>query len=164
MKTVLVAEPKSQRRNFLKKTAVMGTFSVTTAMGTSSGFAAELLSDSTAQQARDCYRLGFKLGERIALQLGGSNHTLQFSYLDSAGPSVDDLRLGMVDGLSAHSKQRAIWSESQSYQVGLLGTARVHNPKTGQTIDVAIPAVVLSHLEMARSNPTSIKAIAATLV
>ncbi len=151
-------EQLHSRRGFLKTGALVSA----AGLSANSALATEAFSPSFKQS--DCYQLGLSLGESLAKQAGPSALPLHLQYSDSAGTSVDSLRIGLIDGISKQSGNRPLWSETQDYQAGLLGTASLHNATTGTTARFAIPAVALSHLELNRSSQRAINFITTKLV
>lgn len=146
------------RRGFLKT----GAFVSAAGLSANSALATEAFSPSSRQS--DCYQLGFSLGESLTKQAGTSALPLRLHYSDSAGATVDSLRIGLIDGISKQSGNRPLWSETQDYQAGLLGTASLHNASTGKTTRLEIPTVALSHLELNRSSRGAINFITTKLV
>jgi hypothetical protein len=146
------------RRGFLKT----GAFVSAAGFSANSALATEAFSPSTRQN--DCYQLGFSLGESLAKQAGYSALPLHLHFSDSAGTSVDSLRIGLINGIRKRSGNRPLWSETQVYQAGLLGTASLHNASTGTTARFEIPTVALSHLELNRSSQAAIDFITTKLV
>jgi hypothetical protein len=153
-------EQRHARRDFLKTSA----FVSAAGLSANTALATEIFTSPVSDTSCDCYQLGFVLGENLAKQAGTSASPLQMHYSDSAGTTVDSLRIGLVDGIIKQSGNRPLWSETQGYQAGVLGTASLHNLSTGTTARFEIPTVALSHLELNRSSQDAIDFIATKLV
>jgi hypothetical protein len=158
------SEELDRRRGFLKTSALVGA----AGLSANTTLANEILTSAANKTDRVCYELGFSIGQNLAQQIGSSPNQvvepLHLHYRDSAGATVDSLRLGLIDGISTQHGNRPLWSETQAYQTAVLGTASLLNPVTGATARVEIPTVALSHLELNRSSQVAIDFITTKLV
>lgn len=123
--------------------------------GASSAFAAVASSVTPSAVSPDLLRaLGNRIGLEVATELSSDGASLTMSYLDCAGPSVDALREGIVQGMQWQVGTARACVEAQASHASVLGVALIRNAATGRTARVEIDGTALSMIALIEAVKT----------